>query len=120
MHGAQSGSVTLSNVAAAFGLSVGSIYEIDSKFEPASNCYERALHLLAALDEPQLSARTILHQNLGCCKLQVGQTREGIRIIESVLDSIEIPSSLSDSYIDLCYGYLDLEQYARVLELYDR
>src|SRR5262249_29430767 len=36
-----------------------------------------------------------------------------IEMIESVLASIEIPSSLSDSYIDLCYGYLDLEEYEK-------
>jgi len=92
---------------------LGIAYEVDSNFEQAGECYQQALALLEVLDEQERSTRTVLHQNLGCAKLQIGETREGIRMIESVLESIEIPSSLSDSYIDLCYGYLDLEDYEK-------
>ena len=92
---------------------LGIAYEIDSKFAEAIDCFEQALALLDAHSEPgaDRSAHTAIYQNLGYNKLLMGQTREGIRMIESVLDSIEVPSSLSDSYIDLCYGYLDLEEY---------
>ena len=92
---------------------LGTAYEIDSNFEQASHCYEEALALLDVLHEQESSTRTVLFQNLGCAKLQVGETREGIRLIEDVLDSIEVPSSLSDSYIDLCYGYLDMQDYEK-------
>jgi tetratricopeptide (TPR) repeat protein len=94
---------------------LGIAYEIDSKFEPAVDCFEQALALLDALDEPdaQGSSRVAIFQNLGYNKLLLGQTHDGIRMIESVLDSIGVPSSLSDSYIDLCYGYLDLEEYEK-------
>ena len=92
---------------------LGIAYEIDSNFENAMDCYEQALAIMEGLEDLDLSSRTVLYQNLGCSKLQVGQSREGVLMIESVLDSIEVPSSLADSYIDLCYGYLDLEEYEK-------
>ena len=91
---------------------LGIAYEIDSQFTQAIACFEEALQVLDTLDEDEQSfSRVAIYQNLGYTKVLVGETVEGIRMIESVLDSIQVPSSLSDSYIDLCYGYLDLEQY---------
>jgi tetratricopeptide (TPR) repeat protein len=91
---------------------LGIAYEIDSQFTQAIACFEEALQVLDTLDEDEQSfSRVAIYQNLGYNKVLVGETVEGIRMIESVLDSIQVPSSLSDSYIDLCYGYLDLEQY---------
>jgi tetratricopeptide (TPR) repeat protein len=92
---------------------LGIVHEIDSQFEKAIEYLEAALELLDSLGDvaQENFSRTAIFQNLGYNKVLVGQAREGIRMIESVLDSIQVPSSLSDSYIDLCYGYLDLEQY---------
>ena len=94
---------------------LGIAYEIDSKFEPAIDCFEQALALLEGLDHlaGESYSRVAIYQNLGYNKLLTGHTEEGIRMIEGVLDSIDVPSSLSDSYIDLCYGYLDLEEYQK-------
>ena len=98
---------------------LGIAYEIDSQFDKAIACFEQALALLDGLDDSaaEASSRAAICQNLGYNKLLVGQTPEGIRMIEDVLDSIEVPSSLSDSYIDLCYGYLDLEEYDKARAL---
>lgn len=92
---------------------LGIVYEIDSQFPKAIECLEEALALLDTVDDPseQQFSRVALFQNLGYNKLLVGDTIEGIRMIERVIDRIQVPSTLSDSYIDLCYGYLDLEQY---------
>jgi tetratricopeptide (TPR) repeat protein len=91
---------------------LGIVYEIDSQFSKAIECFDDALTLLDSVEstEHQFS-RVALFQNLGYNKLLVGETVEGIRMIESVIDRIQVPSTLSDSYIDLCYGYLDLEQF---------
>jgi tetratricopeptide (TPR) repeat protein len=92
---------------------LGTAYEIDSNFTEAVECFEKALALVETLEESPVrnSSRVAICQNLGGNKINLGKTLEGIRMIESVLDAVDIPSSLSDSCIDLCYGYLDLEDY---------
>ena len=94
---------------------LGIVYEIDSQFPKAIECFEQALVLIATLDDAsqQQFSRVAIYQNLGYNRVLVGDTVEGIRMIESILDQIQVPSTLSDSYIDLCYGYLDLGDYAK-------
>ena len=98
---------------------LGIASEIDSQFDKAIEYFDEALALLDGLDDAaaQRHSRVAIFQNLGYNKILVGRTREGIDMIESVLDSIEVPSSLSDSYTDLCYGYLDLEEYRKAITL---
>jgi tetratricopeptide (TPR) repeat protein len=94
---------------------LGIIYEIDSQFEEAIHCFEQALPLLGVIEneaERKLSHTAIL-QNLGYNKLLIGQTREGIGTILSVLDAVESASARAESYIDLCYGYLELGEFAK-------
>ena len=80
--------------------------------------FEQALSLLNSLEDQsqQSFSRVAIFQNLGYNKVLIGQTAEGIAMIEGVLDSIQVPSSLSDSCIDLCYGYLDLQQFDKARE----
>lgn len=94
---------------------LGISYEIDSQFEKAIECFEQALSFIAALsdDQQKLFSQVAIFQNLGYNKLLVGRTVEGIEMIESTLDRIQVKSTRSDSLIDLCYGYLDLEQYEK-------
>jgi tetratricopeptide (TPR) repeat protein len=94
---------------------LGIIYETDSQFEKAIEALTDALTLTEALadaDEREF-IRTAIFQNLGYNKLLIGETHEGLRMIHSVIDQVRIPSTLSDSYIDLCYGYLDLKEYEK-------
>lgn len=97
---------------------LGIVYEIDSQFHQAIDCFEQALTLLSTLEDhsQQNFSRVAIFQNLGYNKLLIGKTTEGIAMIEGVLDAIQVPSSLSDSYIDLCYGYLDLLQFDKARE----
>jgi tetratricopeptide (TPR) repeat protein len=94
---------------------LGIIYEIDSQFEEAIHCFEQALPLLEHIENPAERAlsHTAILQNLGYNKLLVGNTREGIGTILSVLDSVESPSARAESYIDLCYGYLELGEHEK-------
>jgi tetratricopeptide (TPR) repeat protein len=96
---------------------LGIAYEINSQFAKAIECFDEALGVADSLDDEhdQSFSRVAICQNLGYNKLLVGETREGIRMIEGIVDSIQVPSSLSDSFIDLCYGYIDLEQYDKAL-----
>jgi tetratricopeptide (TPR) repeat protein len=60
-------------------------------------------------------SRVAIIGNLGYNKMISGETEEGLRLMHRVLDVIdEIPQHLkSDAYLDLCYGYLDLDEYEK-------
>lgn len=94
---------------------LGLVYELDSNFPTAIRYFEEALNEIDKISDSvdQSFSRIAILQNLGYNKLLVGQTVEGIRMIEGVLPRIESPSAKSESLIDLCYGYLDLEEYAK-------
>jgi tetratricopeptide (TPR) repeat protein len=94
---------------------LGIVYEVDSQFPKAIECFEEALALISTLDDAsqQQFSRVAIYQNLGYNRLLVGDTVQGIQMIESILDQVIVPSTLPDSYIDLCYGYLDLEEYEK-------
>lgn len=92
---------------------LGIIYETDSHFDKAIACFEEALELLETMsdDSERSFIRTAIFQNLGYNYLLVGETRRGLEMIHGVIDHVQVPSTLADSYIDLCYGYLDLERW---------
>jgi tetratricopeptide (TPR) repeat protein len=97
---------------------LGILFEADSQFEKAIECFEESLAHLDSLNAPEEHriGRTATVQNLAYNKLLVGQTDEALRLLSEVLDDIENPSSRADAYIDLCYGYLELEQYEKAIE----
>jgi tetratricopeptide (TPR) repeat protein len=94
---------------------LGICYEINSQFAEAIECLDQALELTSIITEPaeRKFSETAILQNLGYNKLLVGETLEGLEIIHRVLESIEVPSSIPDSYIDLCYGYLELRDFEK-------
>ncbi len=92
---------------------LGVAYEIDSKFEQAVECFEEAIATIAELDDPtehELSFGLAL-ENLGAAKLQMGRTHDGIDCILRAMPSLQSPVAIAEAHIDLCYGYLDIEQY---------
>ena len=94
---------------------LGIIYEIDSQFDQAIECFEEALALIGRVsnpDEHKLSYGTAL-QNLGASKLLSGSHREGIALIEKALPSILSAAAMSEAHIDLCFGYLELGNYEK-------
>ena len=92
---------------------LGMAYELDSKFDKAIEYLEQALAEIDAIADTadQSFSRVAILQNLAYNKLLVSETVEGLRIFHSILDQIQSPSAKSEALIDLCYGYLDLEDY---------
>ena len=94
---------------------LGIVYEIDSQFVRAIECFEQALVINRELytgSERHFNEAAIVG-NLGYNKLQTGEIAEGITLILSVIDSLEGNATLSDANIDLCYGYLELGDFPR-------
>lgn len=91
---------------------LGSIYEIDSQFPQAIDCFDRAIALIEQLDDPSEHRLTygIALENLGCSKILNDEYRDGIAIVERSVSEMESPTHVAEAYIDLCYGYLGLEE----------
>ena len=96
---------------------LGVVYEIDSQFEHAISCFEQALAVIDSVEDPtaQTFSRTAIISNLGYNKIITGATAEGVALMESILDAIQGDSLRADSLIDLCYGYIDLGDYAKAM-----
>lgn len=91
---------------------LGIVYETDSQFAQAIDCFEEALALTEGVGGVDQSfSRTAIITNLGYNKLLVGETTEGIRLIHSAVDDIAAGHAKSDAYIELCFGYVNLEDY---------
>jgi tetratricopeptide (TPR) repeat protein len=92
---------------------LGIVYETDSQFPKAVECFEQALALLDTVDgiEEHSFSHVALLGNLGYNKILVGETKEGLRLLHSIVDRIRTPSAKSDAYVELCFGYGNLEQF---------
>ena len=94
---------------------LGMVYELDSQFAKAIECFDQAIACLDQIhDRSEHSfSQVAIVGNLGYNKLITGQTKEGLRLLHSVIDEISSQHLKSDAYVDLCYGYLDLAQYEK-------
>lgn len=96
-------------------LELGSICVLDSRNSEAITYFERALELVDLVSEPELT-RAAIYQNLGYCRLLEDQIEGGLTLIHEAIDLMNragAPGYLPESYIDLCFGYLeagDLEE----------
>jgi len=94
---------------------LGSIYDMDSKFERAIDCGEEAVALIEGFDnrsEHQFVYALAL-ENLGASKVLNDDFEEGIALIEKAMPSIASPTHLAEAYVDLCFGYLGLDNLER-------
>jgi tetratricopeptide (TPR) repeat protein len=98
---------------------LGIVYETDSQFVKAVECLSEALDLITALDDDaQKSFSTVaIRGNLAYNTLLMGETVPAIHMIEDIIDQVEGPSDLSDCYIALCYGYIEIEQFEKARAL---
>lgn len=85
---------------------LGIHYEMDSQFDKAIEAFEQALEAAGPEDA---FVRAAIVGNLGYNKLLAGQTEQGLALIHTALDVIETPFTRAEAYIDLCFGYLDLD-----------
>lgn len=92
---------------------LGNIYEMDSQIQRAIESFEQALELLDDADEIHNLSRGYTLENLGYCRLLIGEIANGLTTIHDALRYLSDPLGLVEAYVDLCYGYLesgDLEQ----------
>ncbi len=96
---------------------LGILFEADSQFDKAIECFEESLAHLDSLNAPDEHriGRTATVQNLAYNKLLVGRTEEALQLLHGVLEDIENPSSRADAYVDLCYGYLEIEEFEKAI-----
>lgn len=94
---------------------LGILYETDSHFDKAIACHVEALAYSDAIEDrtERTLLRTAITANLGYNRIIVGNTAEGLSLIESVLDDILLRSDRSDAHIELCFGYLDVDELDR-------
>jgi tetratricopeptide (TPR) repeat protein len=92
---------------------LGIVCEMDSQFERAIDHLESALTLLASVEDEseRTSSEAAIVPNLAYNLILAGKTIEGLKMMHDVLDRIQSPSGLADSYIALCHGYVDIEKY---------
>ena len=94
---------------------LASINDIDSKFAQAIEYGEEAIALLEQLDN--LTEHTFVYslalENLGASKLLNDQLTEGVALIEKALPLIVSPTHMAEANIDLCFGYLGLDDLPR-------
>jgi tetratricopeptide (TPR) repeat protein len=84
---------------------LGVNYEMNSQFDKAVAAFEQALEMIGPDDS---FVRTAVVGNLGYNKLLTGKGREGVFLIESVLPQVDGQATRAELCIDLCFGYLDL------------
>ena len=97
---------------------LGILCEIDSDFPKAISYFERALVLIEELtdrDEHTLTYGIAL-QNLGASKVLAGSFEEGVELSHRALPSLNAPGARAEAFVDLCYGYLALENLAKARE----
>jgi tetratricopeptide (TPR) repeat protein len=94
---------------------LGSIYDMDSKFGQAIECGQQALALIEQLEEREEHdfVYGLSLENLGASKLLNNEFEEGVALVEKALPWIVSPTHVAEAHIDLCFGYLALENLER-------
>lgn len=90
-------------------VALGNTCVYDSQNEEAIESYLQALELLDSRPEEKFR-RGAAMQNLGYCYLMEDRTVEGIACIHEAIGLLSISGAegfLPESYVDLCYGYLE-------------
>jgi tetratricopeptide (TPR) repeat protein len=94
-------------------LAQGTACVLDSRTGEAIEYFERALQILDSQPEAELS-RAIALQNLGYSRIISGEPARGVELIHDALARMEALGAdgfYPESHIDLCYGYLELENF---------
>jgi len=92
----------------------------DSQFARALEVFGEALAELKKISEPSDHADTLsisITGNLGGTKILCEDYDDGISLIESILDQIEDSAWRAEGCLDLCLGYLGLEDYETAEDL---
>lgn len=90
---------------------LASIHDMDSKFAEAIECGTRAIALLEQMENrsEHVFVYALALENLGASKLLNDEFEEGIALVERAVPLSNSPVLRVEAYIDLCFGYLALE-----------
>lgn len=95
---------------------IGVIHVVDSEFRKAIEVFNRAL---AAIEDAHdqnarlLSVRHGVIANLGGAKILSGDIDSGIDLLQTILPRLGDDYAVVEACLDLCFGYLEREQYVR-------
>lgn len=86
----------------------------ESQFDPAVQAFEEALLALDTIEKASDLVGTFasgITANLGGTKILRGDVDEGVHLIETVIDELEDPTERAEACLDLCLGYVEIEDY---------
>lgn len=101
---------------------LGNTLVADSQFAAAIKALDEAMVALDVCDPARAevrSLRPVILGNLGGAHVLSGNMDKGVRILESVLHDLDEEYNVVEAYLDLCFGYLELERYD-IAEMYGR
>lgn len=93
-------------------IELGQLCVYDSRTAEAIEHFEAALAMIDG-NSGHVLRRPICVQNIGYCKLLLDEFQTGINLIHQAVELMKEAGGdgyLAESYIDLCFGYLGLEQ----------
>jgi tetratricopeptide (TPR) repeat protein len=86
----------------------------DSQFDQAIDAFEEALVALDSIEKANDFVNSFasgITANLGGTKILAGELDEGVHLIETVLDELDDATERAEACLDLCLGYVELEDY---------
>ena len=86
----------------------------DSQYDRGIDAFRTAIRDLETIHEPGEHVNILacgLTANLGGTQILNGEVDEGIHLIESVIDELNDPNERAEACLDLCLGYLEVEDY---------
>jgi tetratricopeptide (TPR) repeat protein len=86
----------------------------DSQYDPAIEAFEEALVALDSIEKANDFVNSFaagITANLGGTKILAGVFDEGVHLIETVLDELDDATERAEACLDLCLGYVELEDY---------
>jgi tetratricopeptide (TPR) repeat protein len=92
----------------------GTVLTVESHFEEAAACYQRALDASAPPARVSKIHRAVWQDNLGYCLLALDRTSEGLALVHESLETLESAGATPHTVfplLDLCFGYLKADRY---------
>lgn len=86
----------------------------ESQFDQAIEAFEEALVALDSIEKANQFVHSFgsgITANLGGTKILAGELDEGVHLIETVLDELDDATERAEACLDLCLGYVELEDY---------
>ena len=86
----------------------------ESEFDQAIEAFEEALVALDTIEKANDFVDSFaagITANLGGTKILAGEFDEGVHLIETVLDELDDATERAEACLDLCLGYVELEDY---------